>query len=380
MRLHAALGWPQMAHVVEGGGTPSWRQALGIAEELGDLDYQLRALWALWVDAKNGGEPKEGLALAERFTEIAEGSEEYVDRLIGTRLRGASLHLLGRHAEALEAIEDMLAAYRAPAIRSHAVRFQFDQETLAGNTLARVLWIQGYADRALDEMRKNVQRAADLRHRLSLSCVLAEAACPVVFLEGDLELCEEMVARLSSETKAQALDVWSTYGDAFSGDLLIRKGDVGAGVVRLRQAVDKLRRTKFVFHLTAFLGALATGLSALKQPHQALDLVEEGLGRCAETGEAWYLPELLRLKGQLALERGDEKGVVLLDQAITVAQEQGARAWTLRAALSMADHWRGIGRHAEAARLLRPIIGDFSAASRDLSAAKSLLCALEGSV
>lgn len=377
MRLHAALGWPQMVKAAEGGGTPSWRVALGIAESLGDLDYQLRALWALWVDAKNSGLPRDGLALAERFTAVAIGSEEYVDRLVGKRLRGASLHLLGRHDEAREAIEGMLSEYRAPAVRSHAVRFQFDQETLAHNTLARVLWVQGFVDQALDEVTSNVRRAAELDHRLSLSSVLAESGCPVVFLEGDLDLCEGMVARLASETKAQALDVWSTYGDAFAGDLLVRRGDVGSGVALLRSATDKLRRTNFVFHLTPFLGALAAGLSMLKQPRQALDLIEEGLDRCADTGEAWYLPELLRLKGRIALDTGDEAGVASLEQAIAVAEEQGAGAWTLRATTCLARHWRSVGRQAEAARLLRPLVALPGASGRDLAYAKALLAALE---
>jgi len=102
MQLHAALGWPQMALVTEGGGTPSWRVALEIAEKIGDLDYQLRALWALWVDSKNVGRPRDGLAFAERIIEVATAGGEYVDRLIGKRLRGASLHLLGRHQEARE--------------------------------------------------------------------------------------------------------------------------------------------------------------------------------------------------------------------------------------------------------------------------------------
>jgi len=335
MQLHAALGWPKMALVTEGGGTPSWRVALSIAERIGDLDYQLRALWALWVDSKNGGRPRDGLAIAERMIAVATAGGEYSDRLIGERLRGASLHLLGRREEARQAIERMLAEYRPPANRAHTVRFQFDQETTARNTLARVLWVQGFAEPALQEIDGNLRRAAALEHKLSLSNVLAESACPVAFMEGDLDLCERLVAELRRETRAQALDAWSTYADAFGGDLLIRRGHVASGLALLRPAVDKLRRTNFVFHLAAFLSAMALGLSEIGQWPQALSLIEEGLGRCGETGEAWYLPELLRAKGEIMLAGGDARGIAALEQAIAVARDQGAVAWEARAAASL---------------------------------------------
>jgi predicted ATPase/DNA-binding winged helix-turn-helix (wHTH) protein len=335
MQLYAALGWPQMALVTEGGGTPSWRMALAIAEKIGDLDYQLRALWALWVDSKNVGRPRDGLAFADRIIALATEGGQYADRLIGERLRGASLHLLGRHEEARQAIERMLAEYRPPANRAHIVRFQFDQETTARNTLARVLWVQGFGGRALQEIDENVRRAVALEHKLSLSNVLAESACPVAFMEGDLDLCERLVAQLRRETQAQALDVWSTYADAFGGDLLIRRGHTASGLALLRPAIQKLRRTNFVFHLTAFLSAMATGLSEIGQWPQALELIEEGLARCAETGEAWYLPELLRAKGEIMVAGGDAQGIASLEQAIAVARDQGAAGWEARAAASL---------------------------------------------
>jgi len=215
------------------------------------------------------------------------------------------------------------------------VRFQFDQETTARNTLARVLWVQGFAEQAVREIDENIRRAAVLEHKLSLSNVLAESACPVAFMEGDLDLCERLVAQLRSETRAQALDVWNTYADAFGGDLLIRRGHTASGLALLRPAIDRLRRTNFVFYLTAFLGAMAAGLAEIGQRPQALELIEEGLARCAETGEAWYLPELLRAKGEIMLAGGDPQGVAFLKQAIAVACGQGAKGWEARAAASL---------------------------------------------
>jgi hypothetical protein len=68
MHLYAALGWPQMraSSDLPSGGA-AWRKVLALAEELGDTDFQLRALWALWLDQTNKGRLREALETAGTF-------------------------------------------------------------------------------------------------------------------------------------------------------------------------------------------------------------------------------------------------------------------------------------------------------------------------
>ena len=381
MQLHAALGWPQMATVTAQGGTPSWRAALAIAEQIGDVDYQLRALWALWVDCKNGGLPLEGLELAERFRNRAIHSAEPSDYFIGERLRGASLHILGRHAEARTSIEHMLDHYLAPIHRPHTVRFQFDQRATARNTLARVLWMQGHSAESLREVAENIQHTIDIGHKLSLSNVLAEAACPVAFLIGDLDLCERYTARLRAETRAQALNVWNTYADCFSGELLIRRGHPAAGLAMLHPGIEKLRRANFVYHHTAFLAALAWGLTQAGHAGKGLTAIDEALEQCQRTGEGWFLPELHRLKGEImqALNAGaTEAAQAAFEQALGLARAQGALGWELRAATSFAKLLHRQGRLEQAREALAAVRAKFARDLKtpDLDSAADLLAAL----
>jgi hypothetical protein len=57
MQLYAISGWPQM-RAIKGisSGAAAWRETLALAVELDDVDYQLRAIWALWVDRGNNGQ------------------------------------------------------------------------------------------------------------------------------------------------------------------------------------------------------------------------------------------------------------------------------------------------------------------------------------
>jgi hypothetical protein len=88
MQLYAISGWPQI-RAIKGipSGAAAWRETLALAIELDDVDYQLRATWALWVDRCNNGEAAEALALADRFAVLAERAGDSQDRVIGQRMR-----------------------------------------------------------------------------------------------------------------------------------------------------------------------------------------------------------------------------------------------------------------------------------------------------
>ena len=62
-------------------------------------------------------------------------------------------------------------------------------------------------------------------------------------------------------------------------------------------------------------------------------------------------------------------------RALTVARQQQAKSWELRAAMSMARLWRDQGKRDEARDLLAPVYGWFTEGfdTRDLKEAKALL-------
>jgi len=380
MQLYAAVAWSQMyttGSVRDTGA--AWATASDLAEALGDTDYQLRALWGMWASRVNRGEFGEALALAKRFTGLAESKSDGNDRLLGDRLTGAALHFLGDQSNARKHIERMLAAYVAPARRSHAVRFQFDQRVTARITLARVQWLQGFPDQALRSVAINIDDALSINHRLSLCNALAQSACPVALLVGDLAAAERYTMMLVNQTASDALDIWRAYAGCFEGELHVKRGNLAAGLPRLRASVDQLRQVGFVQYLTTFLGALAEALVAAEDAPQAAATIDEALARSLHSEERWYSPELLRIKGVVALRGGGENAVAAAEEyfrrSIELAREQEALAWELRSATGLAQLRRDQGRIAEAYDMLWLIHRRFGEGhgTRDLRIAKSLL-------
>ena len=222
----------------------------------------------------------------------------------------------------------MLKHYVAPPLGSHLVRFQYDQSLMAQITLAKTLWLQGRAADALALVDDMLNAALKLEHTLSLAHVLSDAACFVALWTGSLDIAERYICMLRAHTKLHSLDVWRTYADVFEGDLLIRRHRPEEGIPLLKTAIQSLRNGGFVLYDSVFAGVLAEGQIACGAFDDAESGVSQALRRCETSGEAWCVPELLRVRAQVPAARGFVAGAVhLLDSALTRANAQGAIAW-----------------------------------------------------
>jgi len=379
MQLFAALGVSLMQ--TKGPApdtTAAWTTALEIAERVDDVEYQLRALWGLWHFRVSRGECRAALALAERFCDRAANTANPADLLVGERMVGVSLHYLGDQTNARRYLEGMLSRYVAPAHRSHAIRFQYDQQVATRMVLARILWLQGFPDQALRTAQSNAEDARAIDHALSL-CYALEAACLVALWSGDLPAAERSVAMLLDHSARHALAVWHARGRCLNGVLLIKRGDVGGGLPLLRDALDELRETGFVPHHTALLGTLAQGLAGSGEVAQGLATIDEALARSEHDEEHWCIAELLRIKGELVLLEGAPGAAPAVEKhfqhALHWTRRQEILSVELRCATGLARLWHAQGRTEPARELLAPLYGRFTEGfgTADLRAAKALL-------
>jgi predicted ATPase/DNA-binding winged helix-turn-helix (wHTH) protein len=339
MQLYAISGWPQMRAIKTiPNGTAAWRKrkTLALAVELDDVDYQLRAIWALWVDRTNNGQATEALTLADRFAVVAERAADSQDRMIGQRMRGKSLHYLGDFVGSRREIEQMLKRYAPPPQRSHVIRFQYDQRLIAQITLVRGLWLQGYADQALDLVEQTIAEGLALDHTVTLANILSDAACFIALWAGDLPLAARYTKMLREHTTLHALDVWRTYADAFESEILIRQENAADGIVSLQRTIQSLEAAGFVLYNAAFEGVLAEGLIACRRHGEADTIVSSALARCQASGEGWCLPELMRIRAlSLAMREKTQEAIRLVIDGLEIARSQGALAWELKLASTL---------------------------------------------
>jgi len=93
----------------------------------------------------------------------------------------------------------------------------------------------------------------------------------------------------------------------------------------------------------------------------------------------WYLPELIRIKGELLVQQATDRSIDAAEncftQAMQLACEQGALLWQLRIALSLARSRLKQGRPNDAKNILAPVYDRFKEgfATSDMQAARALL-------
>ncbi len=358
----------------------AWTESLEIAESLDDIDYQLRALWGLWVYRLNSGEYRTALDLAQRFSNVAASKADSTDTLVGDRLMGLSLHFLGDQTSARRHFERMLGLYFPRAPRWDLVRFQGDQRVMAKSTLAHILWLQGFPDEAMQTAQSTVEDTQAIDHVISLCNALSHAACPIALQNGDLARAKRFVEMLFSHSAGVSWTLWHLWARCFEGVLLVKLGDVRTALQRLPAALDELRERRLVgLPYTGFLGDLAEGLGRAGRAAEGLVVVDGALERSERNEEGWCTAELLRIKGELLLREDASNAAPMAEelfrQGLDWASRQGALSWELRCATSLARLWQEQRRPLQAYELLAPIYGRFTEGfdTADLIAAKSLL-------
>lgn len=381
MELHAALGVTLLSSISADNGEirQALSQALRLAEELEDVDHQLRALWGLWLAAFHIAQHRMAVVLAGRFRVVAEEAGRRNDASIGLRMKAVSLSLLGELAEARLLIERMLDEYEPPRDRADALRFQFVQEVIGRATLVVVAMQRGEWDLAQRVSDRAVELALEAGHALSLCDVLAQAVVPVALLRGDLQAAEKYITLLLSTAEQHRLDLWHAWGRCFRGMLLIARGQIETGLVVFGAALDDLPKTRFVPRHTALLARFADGLRRAGRVDEGMAAIERALSLVERTQEHWAVPELLRVQGELVLA-GDladrhERAAQLFRRASRSAEQMGALAWELRAATSLAHLLHLADRNLEARDVLAPVYARCTegADTRDLKHAVQLL-------
>jgi predicted ATPase len=381
MQLSAALGWSLMYGVGrarEAG--PAWAATLEIAERLDDKDYKQRALWGLCIDQFNNGEFHSALGFAKRFAETVANSTDTIELAMGDRILSTALHYVGDQTNARFHIDRVLAHLAGLAEQPHVVRMRFDMRISTHYFQARILWLQGFADRALRVVEHNIEEGRAIGHALSFCSVLGQGACPIAFLAGDFDAAARYGAMLLDHTERHPMRLWQLWARCFNGMVLAKRGEtVIAGLDVLRGELEQVGDAKFLPRFLLPLGELAACLGEAGEVTQGLAIVEDALTRCRTRDEGWYLPELLRIKGELMLKGDGSEAAARAGEAflsaLDLARRQGALSWELRAATSLARLLRDQGRSAEAAALLQPVYDRFTEgfATADPKAAKALL-------
>jgi len=149
----------------------------------------------------------------------------------------------------------------------------------------------------------------------------------------------------------------------------------------MQQSIAGLREIGTRMGITTRMSELAEAQGLNGCISEAFETVERALRELPD--ELAHRPETLRVRGELQLSQGAvELGEASYREAIALAQKIGAKAWELRATMSLARLLTSQGRRDEAHARLAAIYNWFSEGfdTPDLKDAAALLAELEPNI
>jgi predicted ATPase len=187
-------------------------------------------------------------------------------------------------------------------------------------------------------------------------------------------LAEEAIA-LAEEKR---ILFWKGLGMMHRGSVMALTGKASDAAQMITSGITAWRSTGATVWLPIFLPLLAMAHSELGQFDDAWRCIGEAMTAVEISKESFCEAEIHRRAGEIALKssRPDAaKAGGYFERALAVARKQQAKSWELRAAMSMARHWRDQGKRDEARDLLAPVYGWFTEGfdTLDLKEAKALI-------
>ena len=143
---------------------------------------------------------------------------------------------------------------------------------------------------------------------------------------------------------------YRTWAQVLRATIAAHRGDAGPGRSFLAGTLPpECGHPRFASVLTE----LALRLGAAGAEDVARDVADRLLLRVEATGERWIWSEVQRVRGELT--RDAAVAEALFEAALAAARQQGARAWALRAATSLARR-----RHGACKEVLEPLLASFT--------------------
>ena len=334
----------------------------------------LYGFWSASYVAFSGDVMRE---LAAQFLALAEKRGATVPLMIGHRLMGTSLLDTGNIAEGRVHFDRAIALYDPTEHRPLATRFGQDVGVVILSRRALALWLLGYPEAALADADKALKNAREIGQAATLMYAQVVTSLTLVHC-GNYATANTQADEVVALADKMGTLFWKALGRISRACNLAQTGKASDAVQMFTSAITTYRSTGAAMVLPWYLSHLSGAYAELGQFDDAWRCIGEAMTAVDTTKERWCEAEVHRVAGEIALKSSEHdvaKAEAYFERALSIARQQQAKSWELRAAMSMARLWRDQGEVQQARELLAPIYGWFTEGfdTRDLKEAKVLL-------
>ncbi len=348
-------------------------RAYDAADGLVDGSGLFPMLWSLWISTHFSFATERAIELGDRLLAIAEDVDDDELRLQAHHALWTTLILVPEYSRALEHLDEGARLYQPEWHERHSAEFGgHDPGSCAQRALALTLWTTGHPDQAVSAG----EEAIDLAQDHAFSSMSARLALAFVHRErGDLDATEQAAAALIALAREKDLPANIDWASILVAWAQGHRGDRAAAIAEISEIAERLGMKD-----PGYLAMLAELLLVDGRIGEGLTLVDDLLAVVEEKDHRQYEADLHRLRGELLMSQasGEDDKVEAgeaLHRAISVAVEQGALSFELRARMSHARLSAGTDSADQAMRDLRKTYERFDEgfATADLVEAAALI-------
>jgi predicted ATPase len=311
------------------------------------------------------------------FLRDVETRPDLPEASVAHRVLGSTHWFAGEYARARDQLERALVLFQPGRDDDLAFRFGQDAGVAAMLYLALSLWPIGEIGRAVSLVGDAQTRSASLAHLQTRAYAKLPAAL-FAWMRGDFSQTALNAHELARLTREHDLPMWGAWGIFLEGLATAEHGTASGGLEDMRRGVELLRDQK----ITTFDGLrkiiLAEAEAGIGDIDGAIAIIDEALTTCERTSHRAFEAELHRARGDHLLRR-DPANPALAEEAfqraVTVARQQSARSFELRASFALAKLYQSTARPADAHAVLTSALEGFSPTSEmpEIAEAQTLL-------
>ena len=359
----------------------AYSRALDLCDALGEATRMFPVLWGLWRFHNSQGNFQTARRVGDQLLSLAQDQNDAAQRLAAHQALGFTLFYLGQFQQARTHLEAGAALIDAETQLALAHQYGSAPGVTCLALLAQVLWALGYADQARQRCREACALADALAHPHSQVSARFVTARVCVYCR-DAASVRQHVDALMALAAEQAFAQRVAAGQFLRGWLLVMQGEAETGRADMRSGLADILDTGAVIYQPWCQLLLAEAHGREGQTEAGLRLISEAFGVVDQDKQSYVAAELYRVQGELLLRRTPAEMAQAersLQQALDIAQRQQAKAWELRAAISLARLWNAQGKRQAALGLLKPTYRWFTEGldTADLQEAQQLLHGLE---
>jgi class 3 adenylate cyclase/tetratricopeptide (TPR) repeat protein len=302
------------------------------------VEPPVRVLYGIYVVHNVRGDREATNRLAHEFEGIAQRSASRAERLIAHAAVGARDFWQGSFADAIQCLEKGVRCFE-PTMLATLPRDYGHDNALYGHLM--LLWAQVMAGRvgAAYALWEQTWALTESTQAPYLRVMALSFGAAIARDLGDAPRALELSSKGVEMAARYQLVFWLALAHMQHGSALCMSSNVTDGRAEIEAGLRIFRATGASLPLSYYLSYLGEACLLAGATETGLEAVEEGLKLTATNLDRNCEPELLRLKGELLLQRGGDADAAesLLWQSLSTARADGAGLWELRTATSLAN-------------------------------------------